>query len=185
MSPSGCRPSAPARCVVTACASSNDAIGRRLASDPRREHRRHDRRRNGGAPHPAGRSGVLPAAGGRARATRSPHRPAGPSTRTATGSSWRKAPASSCWRSWSTRASAAPASRRSLPATGPPATPTTSPRRIRRAAGPSRPCRLPWSRRALPPRTSTTSTPTAPRRRSTIPSRRAPSRRSSESTRQS
>ena len=44
---------------------------------------------------------------------------------------------------------------------------------------------LPWSRGTLPLRTSTTSTPTGPRRRSTIPSRRGPSRPSSGTTRQS
>ena len=63
-----------------------------------------------------------------------------PTTRTATASSWARAPASSCWRRSSTPRRAAPRSTPRSSATACRATPTTSPRRPRTATAPTAAC---------------------------------------------
>ena len=112
--------------------------GRRLASDPRRHHGRHAGRRNRGAVDGPGLPGFCSL---QAVSTRNdePDKASRPFDRDRDGFVMAEGPVSSCWRSWSTRARGAPASWRRLPATGPPATRTTSPPRTRRAGGPSRP----------------------------------------------
>ncbi len=123
------------------------------------------RRGVGRQPHRHRRLRRLPRAVDRLqRPTR--RRPRGPSTATATGSSWARGPAPSCSKSTSTPRRAARASTPKSSATACRATPTTSPRPLETATGPSAPCRRRSSGRASRPPTSTTSTRTAPRRRS-------------------
>ena len=78
-------------------------------------------------------------------------RPRAPGTRTATASSWARAPAWWCWKSWSTPRSAAPRSMPRWSATACPATPTTSPRRRRTATAAIRAMQMALKRAELNP----------------------------------
>ena len=74
---------------------------------------------------------------------RIPGPPPGPSIRTGTASSWEKALASSCWRSWSTQRQGAQRSMQSFWDTAPPVTLTISPLLQRTAPAQPRPWSLP------------------------------------------
>ena len=114
---------------------------RRVRDHPPRRRRRDDRRRLRGGDHADGRRRVR----GDARAVDAQRRarsaPAVRSTRTATASSWARAPASSSSRSSSSRSGAARRSTPSSSATACPPTRTTSPRRPRTATAACASCR--------------------------------------------
>ncbi len=127
----------PNHAVVTACSTGAHSIGdaaRMIKDDDA------DIMLAGGAEAticPIGIAGFAQArALSRPISTTSPKRPAAPTTRTATASSWARAPASSCSRNMSMPRRAA---RKSMPkssATACRATPITSPRRIPKARAP-------------------------------------------------
>ena len=116
------------------------ACHRRCGAPDRARRCRRDgggRRRIAGQP-PVDRRALLPAARSPPVSTTRRARPRAPTTRTATASSWARAPAWWCWRSTSTPRRAAPRSTPRSSATACRATPITSPRRPRTATAPIR-----------------------------------------------
>ena len=107
------------------------------AADRARRRRRHGRGRHriAGQPHGARRL-LRRCARCRPASTTTRPTPRALTTRTATASSWARAPASWCWNSSSTPRRAAPRSTPSSSATACRATPITSPRRRRTATAP-------------------------------------------------
>ena len=162
----------PNHAVVTACSTGTHAIGD--AGAPGRAWKM-PKSWSRGAPNRrsiASASPDSPPAGPYPRiSTTGQSKPRGPTIRTATVSSWARAPAVSSSKPTNTPRRAAPKFTPSLSATACRATPTTSPRPRRAAMAPSGP----WRRRSSAPgfrrATSTISTRMEPRRRSATKSR--------------